>query len=203
MEKIPQGTQFNDWTVIKEVDGRYGRRFLCQNSVGKKQEVNLVHLRSGKSKGYYGRGEHGSNYKHGMSKSRFWNVWQGMLRRCDDKNQPAYKNYGGRGIKVCPKWLKFQGFYEDMISGYTSTMTIERIDVDGDYCPENCKWIPKGEQQHNTRRNHNIEYQGKNYKLFELAEKFNIKYQTLYNRIYTYKMPLEKALKNVSYKYKS
>lgn len=197
-EIIKKGQKFNNWTIVKEVKGVYGRRFLCINSDKIKKEVNLCHLKSGKSKGHYGKGENNPNRKHGMTKTRIWVIWQGMKRRCLSPNEPAYKYYGGRGIKVCNKWLNFIGFYEDMKTGYTEKMTIERINVNGNYCKENCKWIPQSEQARNTRKNIYIKYNNKKQLLKDWSKELNINYFTLYGRLFTYNLPTEIAFQKIN-----
>lgn len=90
------------------------------------------------------------NTTHGMSNTRIYNEWKGMRRRCSNPNTPKYKFYGGKGIKVCPEWDKsgdgFNSFYNWALSnGYQDDLTIDRIDENKDYCPENCRWITKEE----------------------------------------------------------
>ena len=92
---------------------------------------------------------------HGLSSSRLYGIHQGMLKRCYDKNLYAYKDYGARGITVCETWKNdFKTFYDwSMENGYSDNLTIDRIDVNGNYEPSNCRWIPMGEQSRNTRKN--------------------------------------------------
>lgn len=81
-------------------------------------------------------------YGHGRTNSRLYNIWLGMKARCFNKNSPKYSRYGGRGIKVCDEWHSFKRFYEWAVAnGYSDNLSIDRINVDGDYCPENCQWL--------------------------------------------------------------
>jgi hypothetical protein len=88
----------------------------------------------------------------GLAKTRLYTTWKNMKSRCYNKNIPAYTDYGGRGITVCEDWLSFSNFYEwAMANGYNDNLTLERIDVNKGYFPDNCKWIPKTEQPKNRR----------------------------------------------------
>jgi len=115
-----------------------------------------------------------------------------MKARCSNPKVKEFHNYGGRGIAVCDKWLKLRGFLEDMQPSYSSGLTLDRIDVDGNYCKENCRWVSRGEQQRNRRNNRR--FKGK--LLVEWAEELGIKRSTLAMRIYCYKWPVERALSN-------
>ncbi len=130
---------------------------------------------------------------HNMSKTKFYNVWNSMVMRCNNPNSKAYKRYGARGIKVCARWRKFNNFYEDMFQKYEQGLSIERINNDGDYKPNNCKWIDKKKQCNNRSTNHLIKYKNNTYTLSEASEKFKIPYHTLKNRLYS-GWDIEKAL---------
>lgn len=121
------------------------------------------------------------NTKHGDSKTRLYKVWKGMLSRCDNKNHISYANYGGRGIKVCDEWKNnFTKFKEWAIkAGYDENAkhyecTIDRIDTNGNYCPENCRWIPNSEQANNTRIVRRFLINGEEHTLTDWCTIYNI-----------------------------
>ena len=107
-----------------------------------------------------------------------------MKRRCTKPNCKSYKWYGAKGIKICDKWLDFVNFYEWALShGYRNTLTIERIDVNGDYCPENCKWITNQAQQSNRSTTHYLTFGGETHSITEWSKVIGIPRTTISNRI--------------------
>ena len=97
--------------------------------------------------------------KHGYArKERLYNIWVGMKQRCRDKNTKDYPHYGGRGIRVCAEWQSSYPRFRNwaLSNGYRDSLTIDRIDVNGDYCPENCRWITIAEQNRNTTRSRRV-----------------------------------------------
>lgn len=90
---------------------------------------------------------------HGMTNTKIYRIYEAMHDRCYLQTSKSYLRYGGRGIKICEKWHTFEGFFEDMGATYQEGLSIERIDTNGDYCKENCTWIPKNEQAKNKRNN--------------------------------------------------
>jgi len=120
---------------------------------------------------------------HGKCYTPEYRAWQGMKSRCYHKGNQNYKNYGGRGIVVCDKWKDdFAQFYKDMGDKPGTEYSIERIDNNGNYSANNCKWETRKGQRRNTRRNVYVEYQGKNMCMRDWAEFFGIDTSTMSNR---------------------
>lgn len=130
------------------------------------------------------KGEANWNYKHGETKTRLFKIWCGIHERCERIKHSYFKDYGGRGIKVCEEWSEYLPFAEwAKSSGYADNLSIDRIDVNGNYEPHNCRWVTEKEQHNNTRKNRIVEYMGKRYTLTQLAEEVGIKKTTLKERL--------------------
>jgi hypothetical protein len=136
------------------------------------------------------------NTKHGMGNTRIYSIWKNMKRRCDTPTNKSYADYGGRGIIFDPRWAKFEAFYEDMFEGYADNLTLDRKDVNGNYCKENCRWLTIEEQQRGRRDNMMVEYNGVEMSLLELYDvsESSVPYKTVYERIFRYKWTAIKAL---------
>ena len=117
-----------------------------------------------------------------MSKSKPYAVWKTMRNRCKSKRHNRYASYGGRGITVCDEWSSFDKFWEDMGDTYKDGLTLDRIDPNGDYCKENCRWVTQKVQQRNRRNNAVVNSVYGAMTIAELAELTGIKYQTLESR---------------------
>jgi hypothetical protein len=108
-----------------------------------------------------------------------------MKKRCYDPRCHSYKDYGQRGIKICDEWLNdFSNFYNWAISnGYQKGLTIERLDVNKNYCPDNCTWIPKGEQNKNTTKNRFYDYNGEKHLMSEWAKLYSLPFTCVRKRL--------------------
>lgn len=158
------GLRFGRLTVLEELAERQTGKKLwrCVCDCGNETRSTTGNLKSGKSSscGCYRRDRTVECLStHKMSRSREYAIWVGMHNRCRWNGHTNYQNYGGRGIRVCERWADFQSFYDDM-GPCPSGLTIERINVDGDYTPENCKWETKTEQQYNKSTTRWIVYKG-------------------------------------------
>lgn len=132
---------------------------------------------------------------HSMSRTRLYKIWQDMKTRCNNPNTPYYFKYGGRGISVCEEWNDFEPFRDwSLVNGYMDELTIDRIDVNGDYTPSNCRWISNQKQQYNKRTNRMLTLNGKTQTATEWANELGIKLNTLLSRIDNYHWSVEKAL---------
>ena len=160
---------------------RKGHRcWTCQCDCGGRKDIyeNSILDYSAKSCGCIGAAT-----THGLSYTREHNIWRGMLRRCENPNATKYEYYGGRGIKVCNRWQKFENFYADM--GPSNGLTIDRIDGNGDYEPGNCRWATYQEQADNTpsRVRRRVMVDGKEMTTIEAARHFGITRQAMHQRL--------------------
>lgn len=132
-------------------------------------------------------------YKHGLCGTPEYSAWSGMMMRCNNESHPAYSHYGGRGIKVCERWSDVRIFVADMGLRPTPKHSLDRIDNEGSYSPDNCRWADPKEQQRNKRTTKTVEYEGETLPLVELAERFGIEPETLRKRLKR-DWPMERAL---------
>ena len=140
--------------------------------------------------------------------TRLYGIWRSMRNRCKNESNASYKWYGAKGIDVCSEWDNYGIFEQWAIdNGYNDTLTIDRIDYEKDYCPNNCRWTTWKEQENNRCNNHVIEFNGETHNVSEWAIITGISVGTLFARINNSNWPIEKALttplmKNKSSKYR-
>ncbi len=187
--------RFSHWVVLSESASRMNRAYWnCVCDCGSKHEVCQQTLLNGTSTKCTE-----CNFKQSNSIDRsshpLYSIWHAMISRCENKNGIGWKNYGGRGIKVCERWHCLHNFFDKH--------SIDRIDVNGDYTPENCRWATSIEQHSNKRNNHFIFHDSKKYTLSEMARILNIQVSTLCR--YISANPKKDAVhhfKNSKYNYK-
>lgn len=203
------GKRFGRLTVLRRShthrhpNGKTSIMWLCVCDCGQKKAINGNNLRSGITKScgcYHDEIRRAATKKHGKTHSRLYGVWGSMRQRCNDPNHPAYQYYGGKGVAVCPEWDDFECFEAwAMSSGYNVNAkphecTIDRIDNDGDYCPDNCRWVNSTVQSNNQQSNVLITFSGKTQTRAQWAKEIGIKYHTLRDRIDRYGWSVERAL---------
>lgn len=192
--EIKQGDKFGKWTIIEEmspkiISGKPRRMFRCQCECGNIGEVQLACLRNKHSiscgceqKKRVAKAQ----FKHGFAdKHPLYSTWKNMKKRCNNPNATEYENYGGRGICVCKDWSNnFKSFYNWAINnGWSKKLIIDRIDNNGNYCPENCRWTNVKTQVNNKTNNHYIKYNENIYTLSTLAKYLNIPYNVIRYRV--------------------
>lgn len=194
--KDETGNIYGRLTVISYHHTNNKAFWLCQCECGNKTIVSGDKLRRGYTKSC-GCLQNSGNSKrtHGKTNDRIYYEWCNMKSRCLNPKNIMFSHYGGRGIKVCEEWKKFNEFYKWAIgNGYTDRLTLERKDVNKNYCPENCLWIPKEKQYLNRTDSHFLTAFGKTQTVKEWAEEMGLKYDTLHARIKYYGWSVEKAL---------
>lgn len=198
------GQKFGRLTAIKRIgSNKYGNSiWFCQCQCGDKTEALLSSLQDGNTRSC-GCLHHDKlmerNWKHGAGRKkdrpRLYSIWANMKSRCYNPEASGYEYYGGRGISICEEWEDFRNFRKwAKANGYQDGLEIDRIDNDGDYCPENCHWVTPQEQANNKRTNYLITFQGRTKTLAEWSDITGFNYKTLYSRLKLYDWPVKKAL---------
>ena len=193
------GQKFNRLTAISKIENSNSKkaRWLCKCDCGNFTEASGDNLRTGnvKSCGCLIAYNNKQRATHRKSNTRLYNTWRNMKARCNCKTNPRYKDYGARGISIYDEWQTFENFYEWAISnGYNENLTIDRINVNKNYEPNNCRWIPLSKQAYNKRDSLIFNINGEKKCLAEICKDYNVKYTTIYRRITIQKMNIQEAL---------
>lgn len=190
------GKKFGRLNVLRRVENKLGKPcWECICDCGTIRNITSAGLRKGtQSCGCYVKDKNKEiQSTHKKSGTREYDIWHSMKGRCLNPKHHAYKDYGGRGITICEKWMEFQGFWEDMQEGYIKNLTLDRKENDRGYFKENCRWATRGEQSNNTRTVRQIYHNGVMKTISQLSKEYGINYYTLWSR-FDYGWPIEKAL---------
>lgn len=186
--QIKSGQKFGRLIIKKELKSKNGRNFLCKCECGNEKIAKLTDLRRGHVKScgcLQYESQTSSNISHGQSKTRLYGIWNGMKQRCFNKNSKNYEHYGNRGITVCEEWKNsFEHFKQwSLNNGYNENLSLERINNNQGYYPENCKWATVKQQGSNRRTNININRNGVTKTLKEWCEIEKVPYLKTYKRL--------------------
>ena len=188
-----EGERFGRLVVLRRLENlRPGAtRWLCKCDCGGTaityttnlkgglcRSCGCLHIEAARERGF-------KSAKHGMCNTRLFRVWSNMKTRCYNKNNKSYERWGKRGIYVCDEWKNdFKAFYDwAMQSGYSDELSIDRIDNNGPYSPENCRWVTPLEQANNTRKTRFIEFGGERHSLHEWSRIVGVNVTTLFYRL--------------------
>lgn len=190
------GMRFGKLTVLSELngDGKY-KTWTCLCDCGNTRIANGNQLRSGHAKSCGCMQILCPNARtHGLKHTREFSIWCDIRKRCYNENSKGYLFYGARGIKMCPEWKSsFLEFYKwAQLNGYDKTLSIERMDNNGDYEPRNCKWATRAEQSRNKRSTIYVEIMGVKKPLIEWCEIFGVNYKNSYEKVRRIKLKTER-----------
>ncbi len=203
------GSRFGKLTVMRQAEdyvyenGKRRTQWECRCDCGNTVFVEQSNLKRGNSSscGCLCRELNiRRSTKHGDKHTRLYRIWCGIKCRCQNENSTSYENYGARGITMCKEWQDSYTHFKEwaLNNGYTETnhlLSIDRLDVNGDYTPENCKWSNPKEQANNRRNTAFITFNNESHSLSEWSDIVGIKYHTLFARIYKLGWDLGDALR--------
>lgn len=188
-----------DETVTRAKNGR--ALWQCQCDCGTRCVVQGTRLRLGLTKSCVSCGRAAGSIitaakrtRHGMWRSSEYRIWVTMRQRCQNPKTPNYVGYGARGITVCDRWQTFENFYADMGARPSMRHSIDRIDNDGPYSPENCRWATPTEQASNTKSNHRLTYGGRTQTMSQWAREIGVPFSVLDSRCRKLGWSTERAL---------
>jgi len=183
-----KGIRFGKLVVIeKDENNKRKNYWLCKCDCGKNKSIFRGHLTANRID-HCGclsfQKKSAINKTHGETNTRLFKIWNGMRDRCRNPHNHSYSRYGGRGISVCTEWSDFLTFKTwALFHGYNDTLSIDRIDNNGNYEPENCRWATNKQQANNKRNSQIITYNDETYSLSEWSEKLKIPIETLRARV--------------------
>ena len=201
------GKIFGKLTVIRYLYHKYNEavyecRCSCGNIVIRNRE-NLISNSFSCCYDCFKKYQSNNQIKHGMSRTKFYNIWNRLKDRCTYKNSPSYSNYGGRGITYDPRWNQFENFRDDMYESYIEAcniygeenISIDRIDVNGNYCKDNCRFVDNKIQANNKRNNRIVTINDEDMTLSQAVDKYsNLSYHQVQKRLNSQNWNLKDAL---------
>lgn len=186
------GSRFGRLVVVRSAEVRnQKKRWHCECDCGGATISYQGSLRAGRSKScgclkverlVASNSLSDSKQPHGLSKTRIYRIWSSMKQRCLNPLNPRWADYGGRGISICEKWMVFEEFFKDIGDAPSPAYSLDRIDNNAGYSPDNCRWATRSEQQFNRRRR-TIAIGGRNYTIKEIAAAAGIGRTAVYERI--------------------
>lgn len=182
------GKTFRRLTVTGFAGRRHGRKryWHCRCVCGHELDVYQYNLTSGRQKSC-GCAKIEAitrlKFSHGMCKTSVYRRWAAMVERCESAACASFKNYGGRGIKVCERWRRFENFYADMGEPPTNSDTLERSDNNGNYEPGNCQWVSRKVNNRNRRSNRYLTLNGVTHSMAEWCEQLGVSYSAISTRV--------------------
>jgi hypothetical protein len=157
--------------------------WLCRCECARYVHVRGATLKAGRTSACPSCAAIERNTTHGATGTDLYSRWRAMINRCENRNHHAWPHYGGRGITVCKEWHQFEAFARDMGTGFSPLLELDRIDVDGNYEPDNCRWLTHAQQQRNKRTNHLVTFYNRAMTVTEWAELLGINRNTLAYRL--------------------
>jgi hypothetical protein len=202
-----RGRRFDRLLVIEfaGIDPRGYAKWRCLCDCGKETVKQGTHMMRGNTRScgcLVSETARAKVLTHGKTKTTEFRIWTGMIDRATNPNGAAWKCYGGRGITVCERWKSFENFFSDMGPRPSSEFSLDRIDVNGNYCPENCRWANRATQARNRRSTIYLEFDGKKMSLPEWSEASGISCQTIRYRLLRH-WSVERALTTPSLQQKA
>ena len=205
------GMVFGRLTVLREAEKKKPGVYLWECECSCENHTHVIvegsNLKNGNTKScgclhreaVVARNKAGRN--HEEKYDRLYRIWKAMQHRCYSENDEHYHHYGGKGIVICDEWLSdFDNFVNWSINnGYNDTLTIDRVDSNKNYCPENCRWITQKEQTNNTSRNKYLEYKGRKQTLAQWCEELGLNYSRTKARINACGWTIEEAFEREKY----